>query len=112
MSLRRMLPLILIVLGATLGFILLRDRIGFDVLRDNRLALLLELGVDTLELVLFLGEFFPFRNALQVLDAFLQAQLLLVGQRDDGVTNAALQVGELRVEVSGVFVEVLFAQAL
>ena len=40
MSLRRMLPLILIVLGATLGFILLRDRIGFDVLRDNRLALL------------------------------------------------------------------------
>ena len=59
-----------------------------------------------------MGEFFPFRDALQVLDAFLQAQLLLVCQRDDGVTHAAFQVGELRIEVGAVFVEVLFAQAL
>ncbi|HPD90820.1 MAG: TVP38/TMEM64 family protein [Rhodobacter sp.] len=40
MTLRRWLPLIVIALGAALGFVLLRDRVGFDVLRDNQLALL------------------------------------------------------------------------
>ena len=40
MTLRRWLPLFLIVTGAILGFLLLRDRLGFEILRDNRLALL------------------------------------------------------------------------
>jgi len=40
MTLRRWLPLFLIVTGAILGFVLLRDRLGFEVLRDNRLVLL------------------------------------------------------------------------
>ncbi len=54
----------------------------------------------------------PGQDALQVLDAFLQAQLLLLRQGDDGIAHPALQVRELRIEVGGVLVEVLFAQTL
>ncbi|MNG12488.1 hypothetical protein D3C84_961010 [compost metagenome] len=41
----------------------------------------------------FLGELFPFGDALQVLDTFLQTQLLLLRKGDDGVAHAAFQVG-------------------
>jgi hypothetical protein len=61
---------------------------------------------------LLLGEFFPLGDALQILDPILQTQLLLIGERDDRIAHAALQMGELRIEVSGVFVEVFFAKAL
>src|SRR5690606_2748123 len=61
---------------------------------------------------LFLSELFPLGDTLQILDTFLQTLLLLFGKRDNGVAYAALQVGELRVEVGSVFVEVLFAEAL
>lgn len=37
---RRWLPLVLILLGAGLGFVFLRDRLGFEALAENREALL------------------------------------------------------------------------
>ena len=61
---------------------------------------------------LLLGQLSPFRDALQVLGAFLQAPLLLLGQGDDGVAHPALEVGKQGVEVGAMPVKVFLGQAL